>query len=184
MAIKYSTQNISAVINRKVFFDANVLIYIFWPLGFGNTKHWEECYSSAFGKLIRQKNELLVDFIVISEIVNRAIRLEYDKYLIAKNISKGNLPFKKYRNSIDGVTALTDIYLMIETDILNTFTVVGKSFMKSDIQSFLIVDTLDFGDKAILSTCQENACILLTNDVDYKTSTIDILTSNPAILKN
>ena len=183
MATKYSTQNIPAVINKKVFFDANVLIYIFWPLGFGNTKYWEECYTSAFGKLIRQKNELLVDFIVISEIVNRAIRLEYDKYLIAKNLSKSNLSFKKYRNSADGETALTDIYLMIETDILNRFTVVGKSFTKPDIQSFLTVDSLDFSDKAILSTCQENACILLTNDVDYKTSAIDILTSNPSILK-
>jgi predicted nucleic acid-binding protein len=181
MATKYSTQNISAVINRKVFFDANVLLYIFWPSG---SYHWESYYSSAYARLLRQGNELLVDFIVISEIVNRAIRLEYDKHLLANNITRNNLSFKKYRNSADGVTALTDIYLMIETDILNTFTVVGKSFTKLDIQSFLTVDSLDFGDKAILSTCQENACILLTNDVDYKTSAIDILTSNPAILRN
>lgn len=181
MATKYSTQNIPAVINRKVFFDANVLLYIFWPSG---SYHWENIYSSVYARLVRQQNELLVDFIVISEIVNRAIRLEHDKYLLANNLTRSTLPFKKYRNSIDGETALMDIYLMIETDILNTFTVVGKSFTKPDIQSFLTVDSLDFGDKAILSTCQENACILLTNDVDYKTSAIDILTSNPAILRN
>jgi predicted nucleic acid-binding protein len=181
MAIKYSTQNIPAVINRKVFFDANVLLYIFWPSG---SYHWESYYSSAYARLVRQGNELLVDFIVISEIVNRAIRLEYDKHLLANNITRNNLSFKNYRNSPDGETALIDIYSMIETEILNTFTVVGKSFTKPDIQSFLTVDSLDFGDKAILSTCQENACILLTNDVDYKTSAIDILTSNPAILKN
>lgn len=181
MAIKYSTQNIPAVINRKVFFDANVLLYIFWPSG---SYHWESYYSSAYARLVRQGNELLVDFVVISEIVNRAIRLEYDKHLLAKNITRNNLSFKNYRNSADGETALIDIYSMIETEILNTFTVVGKAFTKLDIQSFLTVDSLDFGDKAILSTCQENACILLTNDVDYKTSAIDILTSNPAILRN
>lgn len=180
MATKYSTQNIPAVINRRVFFDANVLLYIFWPSG---SYHWESYYSSAYARLLKQGNELLVDFIVISEIVNRAIRLEYEKHLLVNNLSKSNLSFKKYRNSADGETALTDIYLMIETDILNRFTVVGKSFTKPDIQSFLTVDSLDFSDKAILSTCQENACILLTNDVDYKTSAIDILTSNPSILK-
>ena len=181
MATKYSTQNIPAVINRKVFFDANVLLYIFWPSG---SYHWESYYSAAYARLLRQGNELLVDFIVISEIVNRAIRLEHDKYLLANTLTRSTLPFKKYRNSPDGEAALTDIYLMIKTDILNTFTVVGKSFTKPDIQSFLTVDSLDFGDKAILSSCQENACILLTNDVDYKTSAIDILTSNPAILRN
>lgn len=181
MATKYSTQNIPSVINRKVFFDANVLLYIFWPSG---SYHWESYYSTAYARLLRQGNELLVDFIVISEIVNRAIRLEHDKYLLANNLTRSALPFKKYRNSADGETALADIYLMIETDILNSFTVVGKSFTKPDIQSFLTVDSLDFGDKAILSTCQENACVLLTNDVDYKTSAIDILTSNPAILRN
>ena len=184
MAIKFSTQDISAVIDKRIFFDANVLLYIFWTLGFGNTKHWENCYSSVFGKLIRQKNELLVDFIVISEIVNRTIRLEYDKYLIANNLTRSNLSFKKYRNTIDGQTALKDIYLMINTDILQTFTVVGKAFSKADIQSFLNVDSLDFGDKGILSTCMENSCVLLTNDADYKTSEIDILTYNPIILRD
>lgn len=181
MATKYTTQNIPTLLNRKVFIDANVLIYIFWPSG---SQHWENVYSSLFARLVRQGNELLVDFIVISEIVNRAIRLEYEKYLLANNLIRSTLPFKKYRNSIDGQTALADIYLMVETDILNKFTIVGKSFTRQEISSFLIVDSLDFGDKGILSTCQENACVLLTNDVDYKTSNIDILTSNPAILRN
>lgn len=181
MATRYSTQNIAAVINRKVFFDANILIYIFWPSG---SQHWENIYSATFARLVRQGNELIVDFIVISEIVNRAIRLEYDKFLLTSGFNRNNFSFKKYRNGPDGQTALADIYLMIETEILNTFTIVGKSFTKPDIQSFLTVDSLDFGDKAILSTCQENTCILLTNDVDYKTYPIDILTSNPAILRN
>lgn len=181
MATKYSTQNIPAVIDRKVFFDANILIYIFWPSG---SQYWENIYSATYARLVRQGNEMLVDFIVISEIVNRAIRLEYDKFLIANTLTRSNISFKKYRNSADGHTALTDIYLMVKTDILNSFTVVGKSFTKQEINSFLTVDTLDFGDKAILLTCQENECILITNDVDYKTSNIDILTSNQSILNN
>ncbi len=181
MATKYSTQNISEVQSRKIFFDANVLIYIFWPSGAYN---WEGFYSQVFNRLLRQSNELCVDFIVISEIINRTHRLEYDKYLRANTISKNELTYKNYRNSTDGQVALSDIYLMVETNILDTFTIIGKSFSKSDIQSFLTFDPLDFGDKGILLTCQENCCVLLTNDIDFKSSNVDILTANVAILRN
>lgn len=181
MATKFTTQTIPSIVDRKVFIDANVLIYIFWPSG---SQYWENLYATLFARLVRQGNELIVDFIVISEIVNRAIRLEYDKYLIAHTLSRSTFKFKDYRNSTDGQTALLDIYLMVETDILSKFTIVGKSFSKNEISSFLSVDALDFGDKGILLTCQENAFLLLTNDVDYKTCEIDILTSNPAILRN
>lgn len=179
MATKYPLSSIPTIGDRKVFFDANVLIYIFWPSG---AYYWENYYSSAFGSLLRQNNELLVDFIVISEIVNRAHRLEYDKHLATNGLSRSALNYKQYRNSADGQSALSDIYLIVETNILSKFTVVGKAFTKADIQSFLTVEPLDFADKGILMTCKENACVLLTNDTDYKAADIDILSSNPAIL--
>lgn len=181
MATIYSLQKISTLTDRRVFFDANILIYIFWPSA---SYHLEENYSSAFGQLLRQKNELLVDFLVISEIINRAIRLEYDKYLLANNISKARFSFKNYRDSDAGHEALSDIHLIVTTNILAKFTVIGKLFNKDDIQSFLVIDTLDFSDKGILATCKANACILLTHDKDYKTANIDILTSNLSILRN
>jgi len=179
MSAKYSLNSIPIISDRKVFFDANVLIYIFWPSG---AYHWERIYSSAFGRLLRQRNELVVDFIVISEIVNRAHRLEYDKHLSANGITRNTLNYKQYRNNTDGQSALSDIYLIVETNILSIFTVVGKAFTKADIQSFLTLEPLDFADKGILLTCQENAYVLLTNDADYKAADIDILSSNPAIL--
>ncbi len=181
MATIYSTQNISALQDRKIFFDANVLIYIFWPSG---AYGWEGLYSSAFNQLLRQNNGLYVDFIVISETINRTHRLEYDKYLRANNISKVDLTYKQYRNSEEGQSSLEDIYLMIDTNILDTFTIIGKAFSREEIQTFLTLQPLDFLDKGILLTCQENECVLLTNDIDYKAADIDILTSNTAILRN
>src|SRR6218665_1514119 len=106
MGAKFSLTSIAAIGDRKVFFDANVLIYIFWPSG---SPRWEKNYSSAFGSLLRQKNELLVDFIVISEIVNRACRLEYEKYLMSGRIPKSELGYKKYRNSAEGQIGKTHL---------------------------------------------------------------------------
>lgn len=181
MSTKYSLVSIPTIQNRKIFFDTNVLIYLFWPSGSYN---WESIYSRAFGQLLRQQNELVVDFIVISEVINRSHRLEYEKHLTENNIRRNQLPFKQYRDSAEGQSALSDIHLIIETSILNRFTIIGKSFTKEEIQSFLTLEPLDFNDYGIMLTCKENDCILLTNDKDYKVADIEILTSNPAILNN
>jgi predicted nucleic acid-binding protein len=181
MATKYPLTSISKIVGRRVFFDANVLIYIFWPSGAYDK---EKSYSAAFGELLRQKNELVVDFIVLSEIVNRIHRLEYDKYLASNRLSRDTFVYKKYRDSTEGQASLADIYLMLDVNILSIFKVVGKAFSKADIQSLLTTDSLDFADKGILMTCQENACILITNDADYKAADVEILSSNLKILSH
>ncbi len=175
MATRYSDKNIAALQNRKVFFDANVLIYLFWSSG----STWEKPYAKVFNTLRKQNNEFLVDFLVVSEIINRARHLEYERYLDRHSLLKINLPYKQYRDSTDGKKDLSDIHFIIEKDILSRFSVVGKAFSKTEIQSFLSIQPLDFTDKAIVLTCQENACILLTNDKDYKAANIDTLTCNP-----
>lgn len=181
MANRYLINQIDTLQNRKVFFDANVLIYLFWPSGQFN---WERNYSSAFAILLQQNNELFVDFLVLSEIINRAHRIEYEKYLQNNNFTRQQYPYKRFRDSMDGQNALSDIYLIVKDNILTTFSVVGKSFDKDEIQKFLVIEPLDFIDKAIQKTCIENNFILCTNDRDYRNSNIDILTSNPAILNN
>jgi predicted nucleic acid-binding protein len=60
--------------------------------------------------------------------------------------------------------------------------VIGKAFSKQDIENCLVVDELDFVDKATVTLCQENALILLTNDKDFRDVDLDILTGNPKIL--
>ena len=181
MANRYRDSEISSLADRPVFFDANILLYIFWPTGL---QSWEKDYSFIFGSLLKQKNEMVVDFIVISEVVNRAIRIEHVKYLQINNISKDTLPFKKYRDSQNGREALNDIYQIIKKKVLGTFSVQGKSFSKSDIENFLDpADTLDFSDKAIVAICKEKKCILLTNDKDFAGTDIDILSSNPLLFR-
>ncbi len=181
MKKRYSSKDISSINNRQIFFDANVILYIFWPTG---KYTWEKHYSSIFGLLIRQNNVLATDFIVISETLNRIIRIEYQKYLYERNLKNDDYKFKEYRDSSDGKEVLNDIYNIVKTKILTKFSIIGKTFQKSDIETFLTVDSLDFSDNAILSLCKENNCILLTNDKDFTESDIEILTSHPALLKN
>ena len=78
MANKYDIQNISFIPNKPVFFDANILIYIFWPLG---GSKWAYQYSGVFNDLMKNKYEMAIDVTVVSEVINSTIRIEYNKYL-------------------------------------------------------------------------------------------------------
>ncbi len=178
MAAKYSTKtDIELLHDKEIFFDANVLIYIFWPTASHN---WEQYYASAFAKLLKQKNTLVVDFISISEFINRAMRIEHDKFINEKHY----LSYKTYRNSDAGQQVLTDIFTIIRENIFMRFEVVAHRFFKPDILKLLEVDNLDFADKSIVEICIINQYVLLTNDADFINSDLEILTSNPAILKN
>ncbi|HCZ36712.1 MAG TPA: twitching motility protein PilT [Cytophagales bacterium] len=181
MPAKYDLPQISSLTGRKIFFDANVLIYLFWPTG---SQHWENRYSNAYGNLLTQGNELVVDHLVISETINVAIRAEYRKHLLANTLTEQVLPFKTFRNSAEGQSVVNDVYLIVKHSILDLFTIVEKNFTKADIESFLTYDTLDFNDKGILAICKENDFVLLTNDKDFNTTEIDILTANSILLQS
>jgi predicted nucleic acid-binding protein len=172
MATNYKLQEYCKLPERDVFIDANVLIYLFWPTG----QHtFENNYAQVFRNLINQGNNLFIDFLVISEVVNRIIRIEHKKI-------NPNQKFKDFRNSRDGKSVLSDIFIIVKNDILNHFTMIGKAFNKNEIENFLTVDELDIIDKAIVAICIENNLVLLTNDSDFKNSGIDILTGNPRLL--
>lgn len=172
MPANYKLQDFTQLAERNIFVDANVLIYLFWPTG---QHSFEDNYARVFRNILRQGNNLFVDYLVISEVINRVVRIEHQKINPTQK-------FKDFRNSQDGKDVLEDIFIIVKNDILNRFNVVGKSFDKKEIESFLIVDELDFVDKATVTICFENNLVLLTNDRDFKNSGLDILTGNSRIL--
>jgi len=174
MPARYRTNNIPQISQRGIFFDANILIYLFWP----TKAQWERKYSSIYGVLVRSNAQMYVDFIVLSEVINRAIRFEYKNYLKAHNLNSDSFIFKQYRNSLDGQQSISDVYDIVKTDILGHFNIAGKYFQEVDITQLLSDTEIDLNDKAIELICQENNFILLTNDGDFRNSSLDILSEN------
>ena len=125
----FKTTDIALLCGRNILFDTNVIIYLFWPTAFN---FFERAYASLFSELLKQKNNIFVDFTIISETVNRIIRIEYEKYLQEKNLNKDALKFKDYRNGSEGREVLDDIYQVINNKILKRFSICGKFFNKTD----------------------------------------------------
>lgn len=178
MATKYRLQDFSQVINRDIFVDANVVIYLFWSTG----QHtFEDNYAKVFSNLREQKNRLFIDFLIISEVINRMLRNEWKRW--QRIAPSPSTEFKDFRNSPDGSKTLYGIYTIFQNEILKCFEVVESSFSKTEIEKYFTLDELDMIDKGIVTTCKKYNFILLTNDKDFKNSDIDILSSNPKILK-
>ena len=168
----YRLQDATQLQGRHIFVDANILIYLFWPTG---SHHFEQNYARVFRTLLTQGNPLYVDFLVISEVINRALRIEHLKL-------NSNMSFKNFRDSQDGKDTLDDIHTIIKGNILNRFNVEGKIFNNQEMENLMVINDLDFVDKATVSLCAEKSLVLLTNDRDFKNSGLDILTGNPNIL--
>ena len=97
----------------------------------------------------------------MSEVINCVARIEYKKQASKQK-------FKEFKYSEDGKKVFNDIYIIVKDTILEQFGVILKQFDKQEIVSYLVVDELDFVDKAIVKHCKENNLILLTNDKDFK----------------
>ena len=147
----YRLQDAAQLQGRNVFVDANVLIYLFWPTG---RHYFEQNYARVFRTLLKQGNSLYVDFLVISEVINRVLRIEYSKL-------NPSASFKVFRDSQEGKDALDDIHTIIKGNVLNRFNIEGKVFSKQELESLMVINDLDFVDKATVSLASHLYLILI-----------------------
>jgi predicted nucleic acid-binding protein len=178
MPARFRITDIEHFSERNIFFDTNILLYLFWPI----QPYWETRYESVYNVLLKNNCSMYIDFTVISEFVNKAISIEYGIYLAINKLDRQSFTYKRFRNSVDGQQCIADVYSLVKTIILYDFQITGKYFDEKDINQFLSLNQLDFSDKAIESLCQEHGFVLLTNDRDFQNSNIDILSENKKLV--
>lgn len=170
MASRFTQSDISKLSGRTVFFDANILMYLFWPT---SPKSWAvTSYSSIYKRLLSSKNILALNTFVLSEFINRALRFEWQ---IKTNKT---IDYKLFRQSKDGQQTQIDVFDVAKNKILPYFSLTDRILNSAGIKNLLVVDILDFNDKIILDVCKANNMVLLTNDADFSKSDIDILSAN------
>ncbi|MGL5786776.1 MAG: hypothetical protein ACRCX4_08175 [Bacteroidales bacterium] len=180
MKQRYNNFDISKINNRNIFLDANIIIFLFFTTK--PYQEWQKDYSGMFLQMLNQGNKLMIDFIVLSEVINRELRVQYELYLWQNKYSKKDVHFKDYRNSADGKEVLNHTYRIIQEKIFPLFQFDKKDFSQDDVSGFMTFEPLDFNDKAIEKLCREKSYILFTDDRDYAGSDIEIISTNPSLL--
>lgn len=178
MAEYIRTDNLSVVKDKKVFFDANIWIYIFCEIA-SSKEYLVNKYSAAFRELLKTGNPIFIDLVVISEFVNRYLRVAYNNYVNRNNLN--NFYYKKdYRKTEDFKEAWKIICNIIKKDILPKVKIVNFKYDKSSLDKLLDSTNLDtdFNDNHIINLCKTNNMYLLTNDGDFKNTNLKIITEN------
>lgn len=168
---------ISRINNSKIFFDANIWIYIFGNIG--NYKKKEVLkYSNAYKQILRSDNQIYIDTIVMSEFVNRLLRKPFE--ILKKTPKLAKLKYKTYRKMPEYKETLEDISRIFKNNILRTSEIIDYNYDKINFLSLLDLDNIDmdFNDNHIANICNKKGMFLLTHDGDFKNSDVNIISYN------
>jgi predicted nucleic acid-binding protein len=177
VSLRIKAVDVAQVKDRPLFFDANVLLYLFSPVVISSNQWAINAYTAIFAQCLKMQSVLCIDVVVLSEFINTFLRIEYANYLRNNGLDKNKFNFKHFRSTTEGVGVAKDIEMVVKGRILKHFTIVGKLFTTPDISLISLANT-DFNDALIVETCKEHQCILVTNDADFSGVDIDILTAN------
>ena len=160
----------------KLFLDANIWFYVFGPHRPGDPK--VETYSDVFNCILNAQCQIYIDVLVVSEFINVYARRKW------RFISPHLYPFKVFRNSPDFKPVAQDIAAEVKK-IMKHCSRIESNFTNLEIDDLLndyATGDFDFNDQVITEICKSNGLMLITDDSDFKTQDIPILTANSKLL--
>ncbi len=160
----------------KLFLDANIWLSLYWP---GDTQHfWTRIYSKVFQRILDAKSQIYIDVLLLSEFMNAYARQHW-------RLAESRPSFKQFRKSaaFEPIAKRTADAIQ---EIMGYCTPVESNFTTLEIDNLLtdyVSGDYDFNDQVITHLCKTNDLTLVTNDSDFKTDEIPILTANYSLLR-
>lgn len=156
--------------NDKVFIDTNILIFLFSPSYVNSSYDQVDKYSAVFSKLIANKCELYINSHVVSEFINRCLRIDFDNNF---NINQDKNYKRDYRGSEEYLKTIK-IVLKELKKFLKLANHINDDFVSFDISTaYESTKENDFNDLIIADTVKKNNLKLLSDDRDFKEIGID-----------
>lgn len=178
-ALDASTYSFTA--DEPVLLDTNIWLSLYSPPS-SSTRKRAARYSSVFQRLIAAKATPVVDAVILSEFINRYVRIEFDA--AKRSVTGTPTDFKQYRMTPAGLSALQAAVVEAKR-ILAASSHQDTPFSRisiSDVLSETEAGTLDFNDGVLVESCRLNGWKLLTDDGDMQLGGVEVLTANSALL--
>ena len=169
---------------EKILVDANVLLYLLPPSSSRDVPVRFQEYDFVFRRLLKAQAVPVVEVLVLSEYFNRCLRLEYAAYCQHRR-GKNYKSFKAFRLSRHGLRALAQTAEDGE-EILKRCQLTNTDVEALDLRQILravATGTVDFNDSILIGNCQHHGWKLLTNDGDLSRGGIEVITTNPKLLR-
>lgn len=165
--------------DEQIVVDANIWLYLFPPPG-NPQASFAKSYSHHFTRMIKAGAKPVLDPMVMSEYLNRYCRIEWHgRYETIHS------DFKKFRQSAD-FNAVGTSAAAFAKKILSMSSRHTAPSNEIDIQQALddfSTGAVDFNDAVLADICKKQGFKLMTNDADFQSGGIEVLTTNPKLLQ-
>ena len=171
---------------KKYFLDANV-----WIFALGNPpspKTPGEEYIKFLDTLLESGIEIYAHSILISEIFNALMRINFQDYLKSEHHRTGKKPILDFKKDFRGRSEYLDALSRFKSDIQayssNIQLIDNQLDFDPDYLIKNIPSSSDFNDYLFYEMALDQNLTIVTDDGDFNFSGIEILTQNPWLLKN
>jgi predicted nucleic acid-binding protein len=180
----YSIDSYQPSPQDKLFFDANVWIYICGPIGNYN-RNIVQKYDLFLKRALQVNAQVCVSSLVLSEFFNRSVRIEFES--VQKTDPQKYQNFKKdFRNTPSYNQTAKVLHDIIKKQILKIGKVIDDGFSEININRLLDDPTnYDFNDRYYQELAEIKNLKIVTNDTDFAVCglRIPIITANLKLLQ-
>lgn len=160
----------------NLFLDANIWLLFFGPQR--PSDHLVDVYSRAFASILKAQSTIYIDVLIVSEFINTYARQKWK--LLAPKVER----FKEFRSSPEFQEIAQDIASDVKR-VLQYCSLTESGLETLNFTSLLLEfakGNSDFNDQVISALCKKKGLTLITNDRDFHSRGIPILTANPHLL--
>lgn len=169
----------------KFLFDANIWLYLYCPIG-NYKKETIKKYDGFLKKAIRSKSSIFISALILSEIFNTWLRLEFK--ILKKNYPIKYRDFKNdFRNTRKYKGSVSIIKTVIMSQIMKIAERIDDKFSNISLDElFTKIENSDFNDNYFLTMANLEGFKIVTDDSDFAFSRgipVPIITANRRMLK-
>jgi predicted nucleic acid-binding protein len=147
------------------FFDNNVWMYLFCPLG-NYQKNRQKSYSMFLKSIQSSKGTIFINSLVLSEFTNRYLRMDFEQW--KKETNNHGVDYKKaYVGTPRYIETAKEIKLQIKS-ILSFCEKSSDNFNAINLDNVLThFESIDFNDSYYIEFAQLDNMIFVTDDKDF-----------------
>lgn len=160
------------------FFDNNVWIYLFCPIG-NHDKKKQQLYSSFLQDIQIVRATIWINGLILSEFFNTSIRLDYNlwkeeeqrKGNLATDFKKDYRPTERYKNTVQSINSAIKSIVYLCQKCSDNFNALDMSRILANTPE------IDFNDSYYVELCRVSSFKLITDDNDFSklNTSIDII---------
>ena len=176
----YDLSSYSFSSDEQILVDTNVWLYLF-PAPGNPPYNFAQQYSTAFANLVSAQAQPILDPMVLSEYLNRYIRIEWKGGYRDQHYSK----FKDFRNSPEfpAVASAAEILAKKLLSFCQIHSIPADELNLNLALANFSAGIVDFNDALLVDICKKRSLKLMTNDGDFQDGGIEVLTTNPKLLR-